>query len=110
MKDNDFLRKFGLPQEIIEKTITVSTKDNYLWIAEHDGDNVNVYCSTDRETLYDGNDKTLADKIITDKNLFFRNPKIDHILIAEEYVKTHGDGEVGYVVTSLKDSACMYEK
>lgn len=104
------LRQFGLSDELISKVITVKTKDEYYWMVEHKDTEVIVYCAVNRNDLYDGKDLTLSDKIITNKTLFLRNKEMDNTLVIEEYINKHGDKETAYVVTSLKDSLCVYEK
>lgn len=110
MEQRTFLRKFGVPEDIISKVILMNTKDNYYWSVEAVEDKIIVYCAKNRNDLYDGDDKTLSEKIITSKNLFFRNKEIDHTLVIEEYVNSFETDHKAYVITSLKDDFCMYEK
>lgn len=110
MEQKTFLRKFGVPEAIISNVILINTKDNYYWSVETVGDKVITYCAENRNDLYDGDDDTLSEKIVTGKSLFFRNKEIDHTLVIEEYVNNFENNHKAYVVTSLKDDFCMYEK
>lgn len=110
MEQKTFLRKFGVPENIISNVIILNTKDTYYWSIEAIDDKLITYCAQNKNDLYDGDDETLSEKIITCKNLFFKNKKIDHSLVIQEYVNNFEDNHKAYVVTSLKDSLCMYEK
>ncbi len=110
MEQRTFLRKFGVPENIISNIILINTRDNYYWSVEAVGDTLITYCAENRNDLYDGKDETLSKKIITGKNLFFKNKEIDHTLVIEEYVSSYEDNHKVYIVTSLKDALCMYEK
>lgn len=110
MEQKTFLRKFGVPENIISNVILINTRDTYYWSVEASGDTLTTYCAENRNDLYDGADETLSQKIVTNKKLFFRNNEIDHSLVIEEYVKSFENNCKAYVVTSLKDDLCMYEK
>lgn len=110
MEQNTFLRKFGVPENIISNILLLKTRDDYYWSVEVNGDSLTTYCARNKNDIYDGADETLSEKIITDKKLFFRNREIDHSLVIEEYVKNFGNDTKAYVITSLKDDLCMYEK
>lgn len=110
MEQKIFLRKLGVPENIISNVILINTRDTYYWSVEASGDTLTTYCAINRNDLYDGSDETLSEKIVTNKNLFFRNNEIDHSLVIEEYVKSFGNNHKVYVVTSLKDDLCVYEK
>ncbi|MGH4138935.1 hypothetical protein [Clostridium sp.] len=105
-----FLQKFGVPENIISNVLVLNERDTYYWSIESLGDTLITYCARNKNDIYDGQDDTLSEKIITGKNLYFRNKAIDHSLIIEEYVNAFGDNHKAYVVTSLKDDLCMYEK
>ncbi len=110
MEQKNFLRKFGVPENIISNVLLINTRDTYYWSVEVNGDTLTTYCARNKNDIYDGADETLSEKIITNKNLFFRNKEIDHSLIIEEYVKSFDNSKKSYVITSLKDDLCMYEK
>jgi len=69
-----------------------------------------VYCARNKNDIYDGDDETLTEKLVTGKSLFFRNNEIEYSLVIEEYVNTFDSNYKSYVVTSLKDDLCVYEK
>jgi hypothetical protein len=110
MEQNAFLRKFGVPENIISNVLLINTRDAYYWSVEASGDTLTTYCAKNRNDLYDGCDETLSEKIITNKNLFFRNNEIDHSLVIVEYINSFENNHKAYVVTSLKDDLCVYEK
>ena len=110
MEQKTFLRKFGVPENIISNVLLINTRDTYYWSVETTGETITTYCARNKNDIYDGADETLSEKIITSKNLFFRNKEIDHSLIIEEYVKSFDNNQKSYVITSLKDDLCMYEK
>ncbi|MCJ7691157.1 MAG: hypothetical protein MUO60_17840 [Clostridiaceae bacterium] len=110
MEQKTFLRKLGVPENIISNVLIMNTRDTYYWSVEAEGNTLTTYCARNKNDIYDGSDETLNEKIITDKSLFFRNKEIDYSLIVEEYVKSVGDNHKAYVITSLKDDFCMYER
>ncbi|MGH4124195.1 MAG: hypothetical protein ACREV6_14810 [Clostridium sp.] len=110
MEQKTFLRKFGVPENIISNVLLINTRDTYYWSVEASDDTLTTYCARNKNDIYDGADETLSEKIITNKKLFFRNKDIDHSLVIEEYIKSFDNNQKLYVITSLKDDLCMYEK
>ncbi|MFT5872672.1 MAG: hypothetical protein ACI8WT_001608 [Clostridium sp.] len=110
MEQKNFLRQFGVPENIISNVIIVNKNNDYYWSVEVVGDNLIAYCARNKNDIYDGNDNTLTEKIVTGKNLFFKNKEIEYSLVIEEYVNNFENNHKAYVVTSLNDSFCVYEK
>ncbi len=110
MEQKTFLRKFGVPENIISNVLIIKARDTYYWSVEAEGDSLTAYCARNKNDIYDGADETLSEKIVTDKKLFFRNNEIDCSLVIEEYVKSFGNNDKAYIITSLKDTLCMYQK
>ena len=105
-----FMETFGIPEDVLDRVISVRVKDHYYWAVQHEGALVTVSCAADRNHLYDGNDATLSEQLVTDEELFFENKEIDQTLVVQAFSAKHDPTSVVYIVTSLRDLRCVYNR
>lgn len=111
MKDyQQFLEYFGIPENIIERVVNVRVKDHYFWAIEKKDNQVTVSCAVDKNYIYDGEDRTLTEKITTSTNLVYHDSALDHTLILQKYINPFNEKDYHFIVTSLKDLRCVVEK
>ncbi|MDD3839478.1 MAG: hypothetical protein PHP06_02805 [Clostridia bacterium] len=110
MDEKSILKYFGVPYDVVTRVVQIKDKGAFFWAIEDDEneETVTVQCAASREDIYDYDDSTLADKIVTDKALLFRNPAHENTLLAEKYINKY-NGDIIYVMNVFDDKKCLFQ-
>jgi len=105
----DIIRPSNIPCDVKRKIVHIRDKREYRWSMYKYADKVIVECGDDLLSLCDGDDNTLIERMIIEKDLCFHISGENEYYLLEKY-ESKLNGQVAYIVTVLDRRYLILQK